>query len=55
MSMMQRSLAHLLKNNSVPPEFVEILVNKNGAYTCSMQYGDDGSTPAHIRMASTPR
>jgi len=53
--MTQRSLAYLLKNNSVPPEFVGILVNNNGAYTCSVQYGDDGTTSAHIRMASTPR
>jgi hypothetical protein len=52
MSMTQQSLVRLLKCNSVPPEFVEILVNNNGAYTYSVEYGDDGNTPVHLRMTS---
>jgi hypothetical protein len=41
MSMTQHSLAYLLEHNDVPPEFVEILVNNNGAYTSSVQYDAD--------------
>lgn len=52
MSMTQQSLAQLLKQNKVPPEFVEILVNNNGAYTSSVQYDENGITPVHMRMAS---
>jgi hypothetical protein len=55
LSMTQQSLAQLLKHNNVPPEFVEILVNNNGAYTSSVQYREDGNTPEHIRTASTIR
>ena len=54
MSMTRQSLAQFLKNNNVPPEFVEILANNNGAYTSSLHYGEDGLTPAHIRTVSGP-
>ena len=52
MSMTKQSLAYLLEHNDVPPEFVEILVNNNGAYTSSVQYDMDGITPAQLRMAN---
>jgi hypothetical protein len=53
MSMTQHSLAHLLEHNDVPPEFVEILVNNNGAYTSSVQYDADGIIPVQLRMANS--
>lgn len=52
MSMTQQSLAQLLKQNKVPPEFVEILVDHNGAYTSLVEYAEDGSRPVHTCMAS---
>jgi hypothetical protein len=53
MSMTQHSLAYLLEYNDIPPEFVEILVNNNGAYTSSVQYDADGITPVQLRMANS--
>lgn len=53
MSMTKQSLAYFLEHNDVPPEFVEILVNNNGAYTSSVQYDTDGITPAQLRMANS--
>ena len=50
MSMTKQSLAYLLEHNDVPPEFVEILVNNNGAYTSSVQYDTDGIIPVQLRM-----
>jgi hypothetical protein len=52
MSLTKHSLTYLLKHNDVPPEFVEILVNNNGAYTSSVQYGVDGITPMKLRMVN---
>jgi hypothetical protein len=51
--MTKQSLAYLLEHNDVPPEFVEILVNNNGAYTSSVQHDADGITPAQLRMANS--
>jgi hypothetical protein len=53
MSMTKQSLAYLLEHNNVPPEFVEILVNNNGAYTSSVRYGTDGITPVQLCMAKS--
>ena len=53
MSMTPQSLVQLIKNNNMPSEFVEILVNSNGAYTSSVQYTEDHNTPVHIRATST--
>jgi hypothetical protein len=52
MSLTEHSLTYLLKHNDVPPEFVEILVNNNGAYTSSVQYSVDGITPMQLRMVN---
>jgi hypothetical protein len=52
MSLTEHSLTYLLKHNDVPPEFVEILVNNNGAYTSSVQYNVDGITPTQLRMVN---